>query len=172
MQWILVIVAGHIGKGKVMKKMDYDSLGIIQQKLLKAAQAVLENSYCPYSNFSVGAALATPNETIITGANVENSAYGSSICAERAAICHANAIGERVFTDLAIVTRDRGFSPAGVAAPCGACRQMLWEFSSLYMQELIIVSATYDLSQIAVVSLTDLLPNPFGPGDLGLHCKP
>ena len=139
-----------------------------QRDLLKAASKALQHSYSPYSQFAVGAVLATHTQKMYEGANVENSSYGCTICAERAAICHANIKGERCFEYLAIVALDRGFSRKRVVAPCGICRQMLWEFSSLYNQEMTVIMATYDLKLIEIVSLNDLMPKAFGPHDMGL----
>ncbi|MEI6809734.1 MAG: cytidine deaminase, partial [bacterium] len=86
-----------------MKTVNCDSLGKSHKKLIAAAEAVMKTSYSPYSGFAVGAALMTLRGRIVTGSNVENAAYGLTICAERAALVRANAMGERVFSSLAVV---------------------------------------------------------------------
>ncbi|MDX1962881.1 MAG: cytidine deaminase [Pirellulales bacterium] len=104
-------------------------------RLTRAAIAAGTNAYAPYSHFQVGAAILCANGQIITGANVENASYGLTICAERAAVCAANAVGLRIFTAIAIAT-------AGGAAPCGACRQVLAEFAP--QLPIILVDTTSD----------------------------
>ena len=95
---------------------DYD-------KLIKAARQVRENAHAPYSNFRVGAALRAQSGRIYTGCNVENASYGLTCCAERVAIFKALSEGERGFEAIAVVTDAESLTP-----PCGACRQVIWEF--------------------------------------------
>src|SRR3984885_5963103 len=92
-------------------------------ELVAAARAVRLNAHAPYSGFQVGAALETPAGVIIAGCNVENATYGLTICAERVAIVKAISEGERKFVRIAIVADTDTPTP-----PCGACRQILWEF--------------------------------------------
>lgn len=94
------------------------------KKLLDAARKAKENAYAPYSHFHVGAALMTPNKTIYSGCNVENTSYGLTICAERNAIFQMAAKGERQITDILVIGDTDQFLP-----PCGACRQVIAEFS-------------------------------------------
>jgi cytidine deaminase len=91
--------------------------------LLAAARAARENAHAPYSNFRVGAALRAKSGQIYTGCNVENSTYGLTICAERVAIFKGISEGERGFDAIAVVTDTDQLTP-----PCGACRQIIWEF--------------------------------------------
>jgi cytidine deaminase len=95
-----------------------------QARLLKAAKRAADRAYAPYSGFAVGAAVLTSRGKIYTGANVENSSYGLSICAERVAIFKAVNAGDRKICALAVYTRTEQFTP-----PCGACLQVLNEFS-------------------------------------------
>jgi len=109
----------------------------------------------------VGAALLCDDGTVITGSNVENAAYGSSICAERAALLHANAIGARQFKALAVASKGKGPQAGEIAAPCGACRQMLYEFIDTGDIEVILVSSNG--RDAVVTSVRELLPLGFGP---------
>ena len=119
--------------------------------LVNAARKVRLNAHAPYSNFQVGAALETPAGVIITGCNVENATYGLTICAERVAMVKAISEGERKFTRIAIVADTDEPTP-----PCGACRQILWEFGG----DLEIILA--NLHEVkGVYRLADLLPLPF-----------
>lgn len=92
-------------------------------KLLEAARLARENAYAPFSNFKVGAALEATSGRVFTGCNVENASYGLTICAERVAIFKAISEGERSFRSIAVVADTETLTP-----PCGACRQIIWEF--------------------------------------------
>jgi cytidine deaminase len=93
------------------------------EKLVAAARAARENAHAPYSNFRVGAALRAKSGIVYTGCNVENATYGLTVCAERVAIFKAISEGERGFDAIAVVTDTERLTP-----PCGACRQIIWEF--------------------------------------------
>lgn len=95
-------------------------------ELVQAAKEALQNSYSPYSNYKVGAALLTEQGKIFTGCNVENGSYGASNCAERTAVFKAVSEGERRFTAIAIAAEDTETPPF----PCGICRQVISEFCS------------------------------------------
>ncbi len=99
---------------------------VISEKLLAAVYAAIENSYAPYSNFRVGAALLCEDGSIETGVNVENRSYGLTICAERSAVCAAVSKGKRTFKAIVIYCPDADYP----VPPCGACRQFLSEFAS------------------------------------------
>jgi len=92
-------------------------------KLIAEAKRARERAYAPYSNFKVGAAVLTADGKVFSGCNVENSSYGLSICAERAAIFNAVSEGYKKFTKIAVVTDTKPPS-----SPCGACRQVIFEF--------------------------------------------
>ena len=91
--------------------------------LVTAARAAREHAVARFSGFKVGAALETADGTVITGCNIENATYGLTICAERVAMFKALSEGHRAFTRIAIVADTEAPTP-----PCGACRQILWEF--------------------------------------------
>jgi cytidine deaminase len=111
----------------------------------------LENAYAPYSNFRVGAALRTATGELITGCNMENSAYGLAICAETLAMAYAVSQGLTEFDEIAIATDDTEPTP-----PCGACRQVLNEFAP----NIRVYSYTRDGKE-AVWTLDELLPHAF-----------
>ncbi len=102
------------------------------EKLLKAAQKVKEKAYAPYSHFHVGAAVLTSSGKIYSGCNVENTSYGLTICAERNAIFQMVNSGEQQISEILVIGDTEEFLP-----PCGACRQVIAEFSKkdtiLYM---------------------------------------
>jgi cytidine deaminase len=93
-------------------------------ELIAAASEARQNAHADYSNFKVGAALETADGTIVTGCNIENATYGLTICAERVAMFKALSEGHRQFRRVAIVADVDQPTP-----PCGACRQILWEFA-------------------------------------------
>ena len=95
----------------------------MQDPLIAAAIAVRENAHAKFSNFKVGAAVQDDTGRIHTGCNVENATYGLTVCAERVAIFKAISEGARKFTRVAVVADTDNLTP-----PCGACRQILWEF--------------------------------------------
>ena len=119
--------------------------------LREAALGALENAHAPYSNFPVGAALRTRDGQVITGCNVENSAFGLAICAETLAMAYAVSQGLTEFDEIAIATDDTEPTP-----PCGACRQVLNEFAP----NIKVSSYTRDGKE-AVWTLDELLPHAF-----------
>ena len=92
-------------------------------ELIAAARAARANAKAEFSRFKVGAALETTDGVIVTGCNVENASYGLSMCAERVALFKAISEGRTAFTRIVIVAETPAPTP-----PCGACRQLLWEF--------------------------------------------
>ncbi len=96
------------------------------KELLSRAKAARENAYAPYSGFRVGAALLTADGKVYTGANIENSSYGLTVCAERIALFKAVENGEREFVSIAVVGGKDVLEKR--CYPCGACRQVLKEF--------------------------------------------
>ncbi len=123
------------------------------QRLLAAARAARSRAYAPYSGFRVGAALLTDRGSIYTGANIENSSYGLTICAERVALFSAVHAGIRSFKGLTVVT-----DTTPPSSPCGACRQVLLELAG----DIEVVMANMQGDQFTRSAL-ELLPHPFGP---------
>jgi cytidine deaminase len=119
--------------------------------LREAALRALDNAYAPYSNFRVGAALRTRSGEVVTGCNMENSAYGLAICAETLAVASAVSQGLTEFDEIAIATDDSEPTP-----PCGACRQVLNEFAP----DITISSYTRE-GREATWTLRELLPHAF-----------
>ncbi len=154
-----------------MKEVSFDTLTAIQQRTLHAAARAMEHAYNPYSKFFVGAALHTTSGEIVSGANVENAAYGSCICAERSAIVSANAQGLRRFDTVAVIARGDSFDTTVVTAPCGECRQVLFEFSQIANTPLNVIMATTKMDKIIVATIEELLPLAFGPKDLGVDLE-
>lgn len=128
-----------------------------ERELVERALEMRQFSYAPYSHFRVGAALECEDGSVYTGCNVENAAYGSSLCAERTALVKAVSEGRRRFVRLAVAG-----DSADYCWPCGACRQMLREFGT----DLEVLAANREGAYVAI-SLEELLPHSFGPETLG-----
>ena len=123
-------------------------------RLLKQAIEARNYAYAPYSHYQVGAALLAGDGKIYQGCNVENAAYGPSMCAERVAVFKAVAAGCQDFEAIAIATTNGGM-------PCGVCRQVLREFAP----NLKIIVGNLE-GNYQVLTLSDLLPHSFGPENL------
>ena len=119
--------------------------------LIAAALAARENAFAPYSKFKVGAAIEDTAGRIHTGCNVENSTYGLTVCAERVAVFKAISEGVRKFRRVAVAADTDRLTP-----PCGACRQILWEFCGDI--EIVLVNPR---GQTETHHLKDLFPKPF-----------
>ncbi len=124
--------------------------------LVAAARQARLHAHADYSNFKVGAALETADGTIVTGCNIENSTYGLTICAERVAMFKALSEGHLKFRRIAVAFDTNAPSP-----PCGACRQILWEFAGNI--EVILSTLRKERSHH---QLKDLLPLPFDKSHL------
>lgn len=120
--------------------------------LIKTATRARENAFAPYSNFQVGAAVETANGKIYTGCNVENASYGLTVCAERIAIWKAMSEGEREFTKIVVVADTAELTP-----PCGACRQIIWEFCG----DIAVVLANLK-GKSETLQMSELFPKAFG----------
>jgi cytidine deaminase len=121
------------------------------ERLIQVATASRRNAVSKRSGFAVGAAIEAEDGTIYGGCNVENSTYGLTVCAERVAIWKALSEGVRRFRAVAVVTGADEPTP-----PCGACRQILWEFAG----DVPVVSATTD-GKRKFYRMSELLPEPF-----------
>jgi cytidine deaminase len=125
--------------------------------LIEAARAARRHAQAPYSGFQVGAAIACADGTVATGCNIENATYGLTVCAERVALWKALSDGRTAFTRVVVVADTPRPTP-----PCGACRQLLWE----YCGDVEIVLANLE-HETARMRLADLLPMPFDRSLLG-----
>lgn len=123
----------------------------MNEALFDAALLARTHAYAPFSQFQVGAALLDSAGRIHTGCNVENSTYGLTMCAERVAVFKAISEGAREFQRIAIAADTETLTP-----PCGACRQILWEFCGNI--EIILINP-HGLEE--TVLLKDLFPRPF-----------
>jgi cytidine deaminase len=122
--------------------------------LVNAATAVRERAHAPFSGFKVGAAIEDESGRIFTGCNVENATFGLSLCAERVAVFKAISEGAAKLKRIAVVADTPILTP-----PCGACRQILWEFC----EDAELTLANLDGKQ-EVYKLSTFLPMPFGVG--------
>jgi cytidine deaminase len=128
---------------------DYDAL-------ITAATQSRENAHAAYSNFRVGAALRANSGRIFGGCNVENATYGLTVCAERVAIFKAISEGERGFDAIAVVTDTDTPTP-----PCGACRQLIWEFCG----DVPVILANLN-GKTETIRMRELFPKPFDASHL------
>lgn len=131
--------------------------------LIDEAIKARNNSYCPYSEYSVGAALLCSDGKIVTGSNIENASYGGTVCAERTAIFKAVSEGLYDFKAIAISGGRKGNKSDDYAFPCGICRQVMREFTN--PKEFVVIVAK-DLDDYKEFYLEELLPNSFGPDNL------
>ena len=127
-----------------------------EEKLIAAARQAREHAHAPFSEFRVGAAVRTKSGRIFGGCNVENASYGLTICAERVAIFKAISEGEREFDAVAVVTDADDLTP-----PCGACRQIIWEFCG----DVPVILANLK-GKIERERSSKLLPRPFDSSNL------
>ncbi len=125
--------------------------------LIKSALEMREKSYCPYSNYAVGAAIMSTDGKIYTGCNIENSSFPAGICAERTALFKAVADGKRDFKALAVCGGKQGEDPTDFAYPCGICRQALGEFCDKNFKVIVAVSE----NNYKILDFGELLPYSF-----------
>ena len=122
-----------------------------EKELIDAAAAVRENAFAPYSGFRVGSALETEDGELVVGCNVESASYGLTICAERSAIFSAVSRGQKRIKQIAVVT-----DTDELTAPCGACRQIIWEFGG----DIPVIMSNLN-GKTETVHMKDLLPKAF-----------
>ena len=120
------------------------------EELIKQAISAQQRAVSPYSNYPVGAALLTADDSIILGCNIESKAYPTTLCAERVAIFSAISQGYENFSALAIITWDGAY-------PCGSCRQIIHEYAGN-----IPIYIAKDVENYVTQTISDLLPFPFG----------
>ena len=122
-----------------------------EDQLVRAATAARELARAPFSHFKVGAAIEDKEGRVHTGCNIENATYGLTMCAERVAIFKAISEGVNHFVRIAVVTGAKQLAP-----PCGACRQILWEFCG----DAQLILASVDGAR-ETVTMKELFPRPF-----------
>ena len=127
------------------------------ERLFKACKEVREQAHVPYSNFKVGAAFLTEDNSIITGCNVENAAYPQSQCAEASAIGNLISQGYKSIKEIVVIG-----SGDLLCSPCGGCRQRIREFASLNVK----IHMCNELGHMKTSTLEELLPDSFGPENL------
>ena len=120
------------------------------EELIKKAIIAQKQAVAPYSNYPVGAALLTDNDSIILGCNIESKAYPTTLCAERVAIFSAISQGYKHFSAMALITQDGAY-------PCGSCRQIIHEYA-----DNIPIYIAKDVENYVTQTISDLLPFPFG----------
>ena len=127
------------------------------ERLFKACKEVREQAHVPYSNFKVGAAFLTEDNSIITGCNVENAAYPQSQCAEASAIGNLISQGYKSIKEVVVIG-----SGDLLCSPCGGCRQRIREFASLNVK----IHMCNESGYMKTSTLEELLPDSFGPENL------
>lgn len=148
-------------KGELMKKEGIVSHSVAKN-LIRDAIKAMDQSYAPYSHFTVGAALLTKKQKVYTGCNIENAAYGATNCGERTAFFKAISEGEKEFSAIAIVGGKHGLVTE-FCPPCGICRQVMREFVD--PKSFIVILARSEEDYL-IFLLEELLPLSFGPENL------
>ena len=133
-----------------------------KQELCQKAVDMLAMAYVPYSHFPVGAALECDDGAVFTGCNIENAAFTPTSCAERTALFTAVSQGVTRFTDIAVVGAKMGEVNKLVTAPCGVCRQALYEFCGPALNVIMAKSPDDFIER----TLGELLPFGFGPANI------
>src|SRR5881628_2897662 len=141
---------------RLSREIEMEKLGPGDEELVRVASLARQRAYAPYSKYKVGAAIRTKRNKVHSGANVENASYGLTVCAERTAAFAAVNAGDTAFDAIAIVIDDER-----LPTPCGACRQVLAEFSPAMR---VILATTGGLRK--ATTLRELLLDPFLPENL------
>jgi cytidine deaminase len=139
------------------------------RELIDRANQARPNGYAPYSHFLVGAAVRGADGRIFAGANLENASYGLTMCAEVGALTAANTAGCNRIAAVAIVGRPEEKPPARdqFTTPCGRCRQLIFEAAQRAEGEIKVISVAQDGTTALVATIQELLPEAFGPADVG-----
>ena len=140
----------------------------IRACLIEQAMGALKNSFAPYSHYNVAAAALFSSGRIYTGANIESAAFTATVCAERNAIHHAAAMGERRLIAIAIVGGPDSEDADDLikydyCTPCGICRQVMRDFADPHTMRIICARSAQDYREW---TLGEMLPESFGPEDL------
>ena len=141
-----------------LNRQDHSYDQVLQEQAVRARR----NSYAPYSNFAVGAALLAADGSVHTGCNIENASYGACNCAERTAIFKAISEGHTRIVRIAVAGGKEGEDPSEYTYPCGICRQVLFEFGGEKTEVIPVISEKKALK----TTMGELLPDAFGPDDL------
>ena len=141
--------------------------------LIAAARSAACHAHAPYSRFAVGAAVRLIDGTVVTGTNFENASYGLSLCAETVALATVNAQGRlRDVVEVAVIggaiAQDGSLGGTAVVRPCGRCRQVLNEAAQLGGRDILVHSAAALGMAVETRTVSQLLPDAFGPADLGV----
>lgn len=139
-----------------MKNMIFEELNEIDKDLIEKAAFAMKNSYSPYSNFKVGAAVLTEDGFIFIGTNVENSSFGATLCAERVAIGNAVSNGHKKIIKIGIISESND-----VITPCGICRQVIFEFAKHYNNDIEILMSNKNKRKIVSSKISEILPLGF-----------
>ena len=131
----------------------------VYEGLMNAAKKARGFSYCPYSHFSVGAALLCGDGTVYTGCNIENGAFSPTCCAERTAVFKAVSEGKREFCAIAVCGGKESVNTTALCAPCGVCRQVLSEFCDADSFDVVLEDKS---EKLIVKKLSHYLPDSFG----------
>ncbi|RYY24677.1 MAG: cytidine deaminase [Sphingomonadales bacterium] len=143
---------------------DYDP-----QMLVARAREASKNAYAPYSSFAVGAAVLLSDGSIVTGANFENASYGLALCAETVALATVSSQGRlRDVVAIGVIGGRMGHADTAPVSPCGRCRQVINEAAQLSGRDLPVHCGGATGDAMRTYTLSELLPDAFGPKDLGL----
>lgn len=158
---------------QVGMRVNYSDLEAIEANLLLKARETTNNSFPPASKFCVGAAVWIPSaKKIVAGTNYECSSFGLTMCGDRTAIFAANTLGYSDISHMAIVTRMLDGTPTKEAsAPCGACRQIIYDAARRSGNDIEIITASTNFDHIIKTSIYELLPMPFSFDDFGVDLK-
>lgn len=154
-----------------MAQVNPDSPGRGTDPLVERAREAALAAYAPYSRFSVGCAIEAVNGEVVLGSNMENACYRLGVCAEIAALTAANqAFGLKNIARIAVtggrVGADRRLTGGSVVTSCGGCRQSILEAAQISGNDVEVISANGDGSEVRILRISELLPLGFGPDNL------
>jgi cytidine deaminase len=151
-----------------LKYVDFPKLSRNDQELLRSALKILGRGYAPYSLFTVAAAVRSETTgKIYTGCNVETATY-AGICAEQAAVAEAVKAADYKLSTIGVVAKVRQYNVQKLSGPCGICRQVLYELSDASNNDIKYLMAGSTNGRVLVSSIRELLPESFGPSEIGV----